>query len=273
MEQALSTEETHQPFLIPAGSTRLPDGRFMQTDDYTRRLELLSKAFEQDEIEKLPKQLKRNDDAKYKCQPGTQASADGYHCGGYHARSMHLDYIGHAGITERLNQVDPWWTWEPMGFTEAGTPLLSDGGMWGRMTVLGVTRIGYGDPGRNSGPNAIKETIGDFIRNAAMRFGVGTYLWSKSEAALAKKRGEEPDDDEPQHRTTMGAVRAQTADQPPAIDWESQYKATAGDKTKLEALRHMAKNSGAPDDFWLFSWIEKALAQAAATEPIEGKLV
>ena len=27
----------------------------------------------------------------------------------------------------------------------------------------------------------MKETIGDAIRNAAMRFGVGTYLWSKSD--------------------------------------------------------------------------------------------
>ncbi len=80
----------------------------------------------------------------------------------------------------------------------AGTPLLTDGGMWARMTVLGVTRIGFGDPpGRNSGPNAIKETIGDFIRNAAMRFGVGTYLWSKSEAAAAKKIAEEDHDVEP----------------------------------------------------------------------------
>jgi len=57
------------------------------------------------------------------------------------------------------------------------------------------------------------------------------------------------------------------------IDWEAQYRATGGDKAKLEALRHMAKNSGAPDDFWLFGWIEKALAQAATNEPIEGKLV
>jgi hypothetical protein len=180
---------------------------------------------------------------------------------------MHLDYIGHAGITERLNQVDPWWTWEPMGFTEAGTPLLSDGGMWGRMTVLGVTRIGYGDPGRNSGPNAIKETIGDFIRNAAMRFGVGTYLWSKSESALAKKRGEEDHDDEPQH-----APARDTRPRPPATpDWQALYEDTAGNRDKLTALRHMAKNAGAPDTFWLFARIEADLA--AQAEPIEGKLV
>lgn len=255
--------------------TNLPDGRVMDTADYDRRLALLSKAFEQDEIEKLPKQLKRNDDAKYGCKPGTQASADGYHCGGYHARSMHLDYIGHAGITERLNQADPWWTWEPMGLTEAGTPLMSDGGMWGRMTVLGVTRIGYGDPGRNSGPNAIKETIGDFIRNAAMRFGVGTYLWSKSESALAKKRGEEAGDEPEKVRDESPLTQQRPpAEAPPEktdpskIDWQALYNATGGDKGKLEALRHGAKNAGAPADFWLFAKIEAALNPA----PIEGNI-
>ncbi|HEX9228128.1 MAG TPA: hypothetical protein VF885_16115 [Arthrobacter sp.] len=258
---------------MPDKVITLPDGRVMDTADYERRLALLSKAFEQDEIEKLPKQVKRNDDDRGKCDRGSRYSADGHFCGGYHARSMHLDYIGHAGITVRMNEVDPWWTWEPMGLTEAGTPLLSDGGMWGRMTVLGVTRIGYGDPGRNSGSNAIKETIGDFIRNAAMRFGVGTYLWSKSDAALAKKRGEEAhDDDPPQRRDESTFTETRIVDTPPAetppakIDWKAQYQATGGDVDKLKALRHAAKNAGAPDDFWLFNAIEKALNPA----PLEG---
>ena len=79
------------------------------------------------------------------------------------------------------------------------------------------------------------------------------------------------DDQDPDEQTYEQESRQRA--QPPAIDWEGAYKATGGDKTKLEALRHTAKNSGAPDDFWLFGWIEKALAAAAATEPIEGKLV
>ena len=261
------------PFLIPAGTTRLPDGRLMTTDEYTRRLELLSKAFEQDEIEKLPKQVSKNDDTKYGCNRGSKASADGYFCGGYHARSMHLDYIGHAGITDRLNQVDPQWTWEPMGFTPAGTPLMSDSGMWGRMTVLGVTRIGFGDPGRNSGPNAVKETIGDFIRNAAMRFGVGTYLWSKSESALAKKRGEEGHDEPAQQAPPRDTPPASRPTPPATPDWQALYEDTAGNADKLKALRHMAKNAGAPDTFWLFPRIEAELAALTTTEPLEGKIV
>lgn len=270
MDQVLSADAapTNHPFLIPAGQTRLPDGRLMLSEEYARRLDLLSKVFDQDEVEKLPKQLRKDDRDYDYCRQGTRVSADGHYCGGRHARALHLDYIGHAGITDRLNQVDPLWTWEPMGYTPQGTPLMTDGGMWGKLTVLGVTRIGFGDAQGKTGPNAVKEIIGDFLRNASMRFGVGTYLWGKSESALAKKRGEEPDEPQQQQRDETPITQAT-----PAIDWEAQYKATGGDKTKLEALRHMAKNSGAPDDFWLFSWIEKALAQAAATEPIEGKLV
>lgn len=254
-------------------NTTLPDGRTMPTADYERRLALLSKAFEQDEIEKLPKQLRKDDRDYDYCRQGTRVSADGHYCGGRHARALHLDYIGHAGITERLNQVDPLWTWEPMGYTQQGTPLMTDGGMWAKLTVLGVTRIGFGDAQGKSGANAVKETIGDFIRNAAMRFGVGTYLWSKSDAALAKKRGEEPDD-EPLQRDESPLAQSRAPETPPAetppqkTDWKTLYEQTGGDVDKLKALRHAAENAGAPENFWLFGWIEKALNPA----PIEGNI-
>lgn len=271
-ELSMDANPEAQPFLIPSGSTRLPDGRLMKTEEYETRLALLSKVFPVEEIEKLPKQVRKDDKDYNYCQRGNNVSADGYFCGGRHARSMHLDYIGHAGITDRLNQVDPQWTWKPMGRTPVGTPLLSDGGMWGYLTVLGVTRIGFGDAGSKNGPNAIKEIIGDFLRNAAMRFGVGTYLWGKSEAALAKKRGEEAHDEPAQTPASDGVARQ--AETPPAktdpskIDWQALYNATGGDKAKLEALRHGAKNAGAPADFWLFAKIEAALNPA----PIEGNI-
>lgn len=128
-------------------------------------------------------------------------SADSYFCGGYHVRSVHLTYVGHAGITTRLNDVltPAGWEWEPMALTPAGTPYLSDGGMWIRLTLMGVSKIGFGDPGRNSGANGMKEAIGDAIRNAAMRFGVATYLWSKSASARSMAAGYEPDP-EPQQQ-------------------------------------------------------------------------
>jgi hypothetical protein len=129
------------------------------------------------------------------------------------------------------------------------------------MTVLGVTRIGFGDPGRNSGPNAIKETIGDFIRNAAMRFGVGTYLWSKSEAAAAKKIAEEDHDAE--HAQQQPAQQ-----QPPNIDWQQSLIDAHGNPERLAALRAMAGRAGAPPHY--MAAVDKAIQEAT---PIEGALV
>lgn len=34
-----------------------------------------------------------------------------------------LDYVGHAATTDRLLQVDPSWTWEPMALDGDGLPL------------------------------------------------------------------------------------------------------------------------------------------------------
>ena len=132
----------------------------------------LSAPFDADEVELLPKPTRKDND------PGAcnRPDRNGLQCGGWHGMpAIHLHYVGHAGVTDRLNSVDPTWNWEPMALTGQGTPLLSDGGMWIRLTVLGVTRIAFGDAAGKAGPNAVKEAIGDAIRNGAMRFGVGTY--------------------------------------------------------------------------------------------------
>lgn len=97
---------------------------------------------------------------------------------------LHLDYVGHAETTDRLLAVDPSWSWEPIGWGADGTPLTMRHGanlvMWGRLTVCGVTRLGVGTaPAAKE--DAHKELIGDFLRNAAMRFGVALDLWRKSE--------------------------------------------------------------------------------------------
>lgn len=93
-----------------------------------------------------------------------------------------LDFVGHGFLTARLLDVDPMWTWEPMALDERGLPLFDDqGGLWIRLTVCGMTRLGYGDAGGRKGPSAIKEAIGDALRNAAMRFGAALDLWSKGD--------------------------------------------------------------------------------------------
>lgn len=97
---------------------------------------------------------------------------------------VQLDFVGHAATTDRLLAVDPEWSWEPVSYDPRGLPGIDEhGGLWIRLTVAGVTRLGYGDAGGKKGPNAIKEAIGDAIRNAAMRFGVALDLWAKEDIA------------------------------------------------------------------------------------------
>lgn len=96
---------------------------------------------------------------------------------------MHLDFVGHADATDRFLQVDPDWTWEPMALDARGLPAFDDnGGLWIRLTIAGTTRLGYGDADGKKGANAIKEAIGDALRNAGLRFGVALDLWRKEAA-------------------------------------------------------------------------------------------
>ncbi len=135
----------------------------------TDQASALRAPFPKEAIGKLPKPYKK-ESPKGVCKD----------CGGYHGLpAAHLDYVGHAAVTDRLLKVDPEWTWEPVATGPDGLPFLdAGGGLWIRMTVAGVTRLGYGDQTNGKG---IKEIIGDALRNAAMRFGVALDLWSKED--------------------------------------------------------------------------------------------
>ena len=107
---------------------------------------------------------------------------------------LHLDYIGHAAVTDRLLQVDPEWTWEPVAIGQDGLPVLDrNGGLWIRLTVAGVTRLGYGDAEGKQGGSAVKEAIGDALRNASMRFGVALDLWHKGDLHAGDDGGDSGD--------------------------------------------------------------------------------
>ena len=145
----------------------------------------LREVFPPNQISKLPKPVKSKDDDKGKCERGSRYSSDGHFCGGCHSRSMHLDYVGHAALTDRLLDADLHWSWEPLCMAANGLPVMDDlGGMWIKLTVCGVTRLGYGHAGSKIGGDAIKEVIGDALRNAAMRFGAALELWHKGELHL-----------------------------------------------------------------------------------------
>lgn len=113
-------------------------------------------------------------------------------CGnGHSSASMHIDFVGHADVTARLLEVDPFWTWRPFTAEEiAGIPPTLRDGLWINLTICGVTRPGFGDTENGKGP---KEAIGDALRNAAMRFGVALDLWAKGdrEWAHSEKHGAE----------------------------------------------------------------------------------
>ena len=113
-------------------------------------------------------------------------------------KQLDLSYLGHADLTQILLTEDPTWNWEPMGRTEHGTPYLDrDGkgharGLWITLTVHGHARIGYGTCPAGKG-DAQKILIGNALRNAAMRFGIGLSLWNANTDALLEV-GLNPDD-------------------------------------------------------------------------------
>lgn len=145
--------------------------RAEQPRDAISDLALLRAPFLPHQISKLPKPYKK-DSPKGKCPE----------CGGYHGLpAVHLDYVGHAALTDRLLDVDPEWSWEPVADpTSHGLP-VAPGSMWIKLTVCGVSRYGFGHPDGKSGGDAVKETIGDALRNAAMRFGAALDLWHKGD--------------------------------------------------------------------------------------------
>jgi len=153
----------------------------------------MREAFLPNQISKLCRSTKK-DNPKGSCNV----------CGGYHGKpSIALDYVGHAALTDRLLDCDPLWTWEPLSLDPTGSPLLDrDGGMWIKLTVCGVTRFGYGDAQGKSGGDAMKERIGDALRNAAMRFGAALDLWHKGDLHV--------EEDEPKAKPAKEPVKAKT---------------------------------------------------------------
>lgn len=106
-------------------------------------------------------------------------------CNAYIGKHIHLDYVGHAHVRERLLNVDPGWNWEPLAYDQNGLPAVDgNGGMWIRLTVGGVSRLGYGDAPGKRGGDAVKEVIGDALRNAGQSFGIALDLWKKEPAGV-----------------------------------------------------------------------------------------
>lgn len=172
-------------------------------------LSLLRQPFPPHHISKLPKETRNQIDERkadkskmvWKCEI----------CGGpHHKNAVHLDYVGHAAATDRLLDADPEWSWEPLATDDCGLPAFDrNGGLWIKLTVCGVTRLGYGAADGKSGGDAIKEIIGDAIRNAGMRFGMALDLWHKGDLHLDEAPADGGHSEE-------RAVSPQPAEMPPA---------------------------------------------------------
>ena len=151
----------------------------------TEGLQELRRPFDPQVVGKLPRvTCKDCSDRTKKCEKHKPAKCTV--CGGYLSTAhIHLDYVGHAEVTDRLLSADPAWNWEPLAWTEDGFPKFTKGSsgemeFWIRLTVCGVTRMGVGSVAGNAF-DAEKQLIGDALRNAAMRFGVALDLWAKEE--------------------------------------------------------------------------------------------
>jgi hypothetical protein len=217
--------------------------------DATDALARLREPFHPNQISKLPKPLKK-DAPKGKCNE----------CGGWHGLpAVHLDYVGHAALTDRLLDVDPRWTWEPVGFGADGLPAMdAAGGMWIRLTVAGVTRLGYGSADGKRGGDAVKEIIGDALRNAAMRFGAALDLWHKGDLHAvidhADDQGDAPSrDTQPQQRQRERSSQADPSDEMTA--WAERQIA------KFETFKK-------PDDFTALSEVAGHANYKAAKDKI-----
>jgi hypothetical protein len=194
------------------------------------------------------------------CKPYSKESQKGNckACGGYHGLpAVTLDYVGHAALTDRLLDADPMWNWEPLSLGPDGYPVIDgNGGMWIKLTVCGVTRIGYGDAQGKTGGNAMKERIGDALRNAAMRFGAALDLWHKGDLHL---------DDEPDAKHPP-AIKGLSESQ--IVDHLTAIKDAKNGKELKEAYRH-AEESAANDpvalDRFIAAFNEKRASASAAT--------
>lgn len=222
-------------------------------------LELLRVPFAEHHISKLPKPTKKQtEEVRADFKKGRRCTI----CGSWHHPDViHLDYVGHAALTDRLLDVDLEWDWQPFATDERGLPAFDQhGGLWIRLTVLGKTRIGYGSADGKSGGDAVKEIIGDALRNAAMRFGAALDLWHKGDLHLEDDTATDGAD---QGHSEKGAV---SPDGPNSTTGngkrQPQHSAL---KTKLRGFVHELNGCGDGDELSAFLATPEASKTIAET--------
>ena len=240
-------------------------------------LALLREPFPPHLVSKLPKPTRAQTDAvKQDFKQGIRCDVCGLW---HHPKVVHLDYVGHAALTSRLLDADPNWNWEPVAKDEHGRPVFDEnGGMWINLTVCGMSRLGYGHPDGKRGGDALKEVIGDALRNAAMRFGAALDLWHKGEFFAA--------DDDAKAPPEVEQPKAKPAQKPMTDEEKRDWikgeiaKATSADDLRAWWDKVAAKVDALPEDLAMqctdaynkkyneLAWDDSA---AADEIPYEGK--
>tara|TARA_R110002126_G_scaffold217370_3_gene363245 strand:+ start:1066 stop:1707 length:642 start_codon:yes stop_codon:yes gene_type:complete len=169
---------------------------------------------------------------------------------------VRLDYVGHAEITKILIEIDPEWSWQPVAWengrpatqTQLGKITKRDGtvlefptvSMWGYLTLLGVTRIAVGSVEAHKA-DLDKELVSDFLRNAAMRFGIALALWTKGESKL-----QEVVNAHRQTNTVAPATLVRTPEKPRTTSL-GQIANNAPSEAQLKYLRDLNYEGPAPE--------------------------
>jgi hypothetical protein len=216
-------------------------------------LQLLRQEVPEHLIGKLPK-VNCGDCKKKRCEKHSPSKCAV--CGGWLGFHIHLDYVGHAETTAQLLEADIGWNWEPVAFDANGLPVFdADGGLWIKLTVCGITRLGYGTADNANGfksPGDIrKEIIGDALRNAAMRFGWALNLWAKTDI---HERAPQEEPEQPKAAPRRQAQRPQP-------------KARASAPSPVEQSRPTEP----PVDEWTLPAAPAAEAPAKPKEPTPGQ--
>lgn len=227
------------------------------TDAKPTGLALLREKFPPHQISKLPKPTKQQTEAvRADVKAGIRCGI----CGAWHHKNVvHLDYVGHAALTDRLLDADPNWTWEPAAIDANGLPILDkDGGLWIKLTVCGVTRLGYGDAQGKTGGDAMKERIGDALRNAAMRFGAALDLWHKGDLHVEEEPEAAP------APAPVGMTESVLADYLATIDSASTVATLKAAYTKAKTAAESLNDRDAYKTLTAATNARKAALEAAA---------
>jgi hypothetical protein len=146
----------------------------------------------------------------------------------------------------RLNEVvgPENWFLDPYGHDDHEMPLIGrgrDGEFWVKLTILGVTKMEVA-----TNYASVQEALGDGLRRAAMRFGIGTYLWSKSEAAANMKAGLLPDPEPPSTQDALDELDRLAAEAGTTREILTAKWRTENGNLPMEALPLMSSSALIP---------------------------